>query len=45
MSTEQQWDETGSSDLRMRVTLDSLSKGVILYAPDGLWRSARSPTS
>lgn len=35
MSTEPQQHEAGESDLRLRVTLDSLSEGVILYAPDG----------
>jgi diguanylate cyclase (GGDEF)-like protein/PAS domain S-box-containing protein len=35
MSTEQQWHDTGESDLRLRVTLDSLSEGVILYAREG----------
>jgi sensor histidine kinase regulating citrate/malate metabolism len=28
-------DEAGSNELHLRVTLDSLSEGVILYAPDG----------
>jgi diguanylate cyclase (GGDEF)-like protein/PAS domain S-box-containing protein len=35
MSTEQQRHEAGESNLRLRVTLDSLSEGVVLYAPDG----------
>jgi PAS domain-containing protein len=35
MSTEQQWHDTHESELRLRVTLDSLSEGVILYARDG----------
>jgi diguanylate cyclase (GGDEF)-like protein/PAS domain S-box-containing protein len=34
MTIEQQWYDAGESELRLRVTLDSLSEGVILYAPD-----------
>jgi diguanylate cyclase (GGDEF)-like protein/PAS domain S-box-containing protein len=35
MGTEEHRDEASSNELHLRVTLDSLSEGVILYAPDG----------